>query len=888
MDDTRMFLHARLMGRDVFCSFLLPSLLLPLGAACGARVRPLPDEPCVSRPDVDRDGHVAADCDGDDCDDGDAAVHPGAPDGMTAGDWTTAQVDPDASLCVFGPGAHATVGLDESGRAQVVYTAGFGEVAHTAWQGGAFAVLWSGERRLGWEPVFAVGPAGDAHVVETAVAGLVHTLLGPGDSSTSEVVDRGGNASMAVDRSGTVHLVYCDLAEGELRHATNRDALWAPEAVPGTDCGWDTYTDVAVDARGAAHVVYASFPAKDTPTALEYATNVGGAWSLRRVEDSPDFRLPSMDVAADGALHVLYSSRSRGALYATNGGGELVSEAFLDGAIPSEAALAVGPDGVVGVVHGSAPGTEALAYSTRTPTGWSTVPLPIEGGRVSLAIDASGAAHVTAVGCGADGLVYATNRGRAGDGVDQDCDGVDGKDSDRDGHGSLATGGDDCDDGDLSVHPGARETAGDCVDRDCDGEGAPPDADGDRHVTPACGGDDCDDSDPAAHGGAPSEAWSIEAALGPGSFYFPSVAVDASGRLHVSYHDGGAQDLRYATNASGAWVSEVVDSDGDVGWDTSIALDEAGSVHVSYGGEPGLRHAWKAPDGWTVTDVEAGRMADTAIAIDASGAVHVAYRDWGSHDLRYAVLRDGIWSVEEVDASGDTGREPALAVESSGAVHVVHVDWSRSVLRYATRAAGGWTLGDVTPLWTDGSGVSLRPSIGIDSRGAVQVAFTDGDSCDLRVATGSDDSWSVETVDPDGGCGPAALVFDETGAAHVGYFGDPTREGLRHATDASGAWTVETVAPIGEGLAMAAGPEGALAIVLTGVDSSLRIATPRRPPGVVDLDCSGRDPIDADRDGSASRETGGADCDDADASVFPGAADPAGDLHDQDCDRVDG
>jgi hypothetical protein len=56
----------------------------------------------------------------------------------------------------------------------------------------------------------------------------------------------------------------------------------------------------------------------------------------------------------------------------------------------------------------------------------------------------------------------------------------------------------------------------------------------------------------------------------------------------------------------------------------------------------------------------------------------------------------------------------------------------------------------------------------------------------------------------------------------------------------------------------------------------------------VDQDCSGGSDYDADGDGEDSDAWGGADCDDADASVYPGAPDASGDGIDQDCDGVDG
>lgn len=99
----------------------------------------------------------------------------------------------------------------------------------------------------------------------------------------------------------------------------------------------------------------------------------------------------------------------------------------------------------------------------------------------------------------------------ATDGIDRNCDGVPPGPvcnflPDADGDGYFA--GDDCDDSDARVNPGATDdVCPDGVDQDCDGEDAPPDplilctsadADGDGVVRFY----DCDDSDPNVHPGA--------------------------------------------------------------------------------------------------------------------------------------------------------------------------------------------------------------------------------------------------------------------------------------------------------------------------------------------------------------------------------------------------
>ncbi|MBX3246739.1 MAG: putative metal-binding motif-containing protein [Myxococcales bacterium] len=90
-------------------------------------------------------------------------------------------------------------------------------------------------------------------------------------------------------------------------------------------------------------------------------------------------------------------------------------------------------------------------------------------------------------------------------------------DADGDGYTSARCGGDDCDDADPSIHPGAVEVCDPLhVDEDCDPStfaGPEGDLDADGHISSRCCnfqpsgallcGDDCDDEDPAIHPGQP-------------------------------------------------------------------------------------------------------------------------------------------------------------------------------------------------------------------------------------------------------------------------------------------------------------------------------------------------------------------------------------------------
>ena len=82
-------------------------------------------------------------------------------------------------------------------------------------------------------------------------------------------------------------------------------------------------------------------------------------------------------------------------------------------------------------------------------------------------------------------------------------------DDDGDGYEDEACGGDDCDDADPAINPGTAEVCDDGVDNDCDGKVDWADLDcicwdddGDGYDDEACGGDDCDDADPGVNPGA--------------------------------------------------------------------------------------------------------------------------------------------------------------------------------------------------------------------------------------------------------------------------------------------------------------------------------------------------------------------------------------------------
>jgi hypothetical protein len=122
-----------------------------------------------------------------------------------------------------------------------------------------------------------------------------------------------------------------------------------------------------------------------------------------------------------------------------------------------------------------------------------------------------------------------------------------------------------------------------------------------------------------------------------------SIATDSTGNAHIAYfHDYEDNDLEYATNASGVWITSKIDSDGDVGYDCDLALDSAGRVHIVYEDHTDsglLKYATNGAGLWTTDILSSVGNGNTSIAIDLLDRVHVTYTD-ANDQLTYTTNRD--------------------------------------------------------------------------------------------------------------------------------------------------------------------------------------------------------------------------------------------------------
>src|SRR3989304_2209561 len=136
----------------------------------------------------------------------------------------------------------------------------------------------------------------------------------------------------------------------------------------------------------------------------------------------------------------------------------------------------------------------------------------------------------------------------------------------------------------------------------------------------------------------------------------------------------------YAGSGTGVWVAETVDSLGDVGWDTSVAVDSTGRVHISYydAANGDLKHAVNDAGIWVIETVDSagGVVWYSSLAIDSAGKLHIGYYDFTNGDLKYTTNASGSWATPIiVDGTvGNRGKYLSLALDSSDNAHISYYD----------------------------------------------------------------------------------------------------------------------------------------------------------------------------------------------------------------------
>ncbi|MHC1680336.1 MAG: fibronectin type III domain-containing protein [Methanomassiliicoccales archaeon] len=329
-----------------------------------------------------------------------------------------------------------------------------------------------------------------------------------------------------------------------------------------------------------------------------------------------------------------------------------------------------------------------------------------------------------------------------------------------------------------------------------------------------------------------AEGWGVETVDGDGYFgsylgRFTSIALDANGKVHISYLDDTDYDLKYATNVNGHWETTFVDTSGYKGFGSSIALDSKGHAYIAYsdGTNNRLKYATNAGGSWVNTTVEYAVVTDSiSLALDSNDKAHISFYKMGSNDLKYATNAGGSWASTTVDSEGDVGLYSSIAIDSADKAHISYHDVSLGYLKYATNGGGSWST-QILEIGGRGS----YSAIDLDSNDKVHISYYDATTGDLRYTNNMQGGWTFTPLDTVGDVGQfTSIALDDGNGVHISYL-NVTGYDLTYIANTAGSWvktTIDSYGFVGADNDLAVDAEGKVHIsYYDGTNADLKYAT---------------------------------------------------------------
>jgi len=278
------------------------------------------------------------------------------------------------------------------------------------------------------------------------------------------------------------------------------------------------------------------------------------------------------------------------------------------------------------------------------------------------------------------------------------------------------------------------------------------------------------------------------------------------------------------------WCVETVDSDGDVGGYTSLALDSTDNPHISYhknswADRGDLKYAYY--DGsWHIERVSCN-FGNTSIAIDSSDHPHISFTYYHLYPelwdysfesyLKYAYYNGNSWEIQYLRywdvMCGETGescnyaRSTSLALDSNDYPHLTYgmgrfYCFPQQMSVFSTGYSyydGSWHHNEVDNYYPPG----LHNSLALDSSDNPHISCSN--NYNRLTYTYYDGSWHTEeNVDSDGNVGGYnSIALDSNDHPHISYY-DYTNGDLKYAWcdmeggDTTCTWHIEAVDSVGD------------------------------------------------------------------------------------------
>lgn len=473
-----------------------------------------------------------------------------------------------------------------------------------------------------------------------------------------EIVEQGDylyvadSLALVLDTTGRPHIGYSryNYLGGELRYGRRMETGWEIETIPrGINDDWIYESDsaLALDIHaGQPHLGYL-IRLNDGSQRVQYLWRMGETWHAEVVDDGPYKENSHISLVLDPDTEQPHLSYATGwenydLKYARRDGVTWQVETVDDGReiVGRGTWLALDLSDRPHISYGG-----PLGYAWQDESGWHLEALPLGGWDAALALDGSDQPHLSYV---SDYSIYYARREGEHWNKEQieDC-GPLSMHFCAAPHLALAPHTDQpyisywafhkvsgpfvqyaWHDG-STWHPGTVE-AGVSPSLAVDEAGRP-------HVSYSSGG--------LKYAWRDETGWQIETVpVGDAGNGNPSLALDSQGYPHIGYAYGVSHTLHYARYDGTTWLTETICTASEHVRHISLVLDKQDRPHISYyDGEHGdLRYAWHDSTGWKTqildSEGDVGHNNSLALSQNDAGWPQISYYDASNDDLKYARL----------------------------------------------------------------------------------------------------------------------------------------------------------------------------------------------------------------------------------------------------------
>jgi len=300
--------------------------------------------------------------------------------------------------------------------------------------------------------------------------------------------------------------------------------------------------------------------------------------------------------------------------------------------------------------------------------------------------------------------------------------------------------------------------------------------------------------------------WQIDTVDSTGNVgMYSSIAIDSSTHPHISYQSVmgsiSTYSLKYAHFDGYGWLTPTVQGGGSslsVGWCTSIALDSSNNPRISHGISTYtnyLGYAYSNGTSWQTTFVYPAESSAfyTSIALDSSNNPRIAFYDNGS--LKYARYDGSNWQISTVDTAGGEVWT-SIELDSTNNPHISYCtgDYTDDRLKYAYYNGSSWQKSIVDFVGSVGGYSSLA----LDNTNNPHISYYDETNGALKYARKNGTSWQISMVDSAGDVGKyTSIALDSANNPRISYY-DETNGALKYARYNGTSWLISVVDSAGD------------------------------------------------------------------------------------------